>query len=66
MGLVDEISVVRSSYVAIAAGAAAGLFTTSITQKLRPYSAEIRARYYPIIRLTLGLLVTVFIIASLI
>jgi hypothetical protein len=66
VGLAAEISVVRSIYIAIVLGAIAGYFTASTTQNLRPYSAEIRARYYPIIRLTFGILVMVIIIASLI
>ena len=66
VGLAVEISFIRSIYIAIALGVIAGYFTASTTLNLRPYSAEIRERYYPIIRLTLGLLVTVFIITSLI
>ena len=66
LGLVVETYGVRSNYVVIAVGALAGFFTAFTTLRLSPYSEEIRARYYPIIRLTVVLLVAVSIIASLI
>ena len=65
-GLVAEIFIVRSIYIAIVLGAVAGICTASATQNLKPYSAEVKARYFPIIKLILVFLIILIIIASLI